>query len=1448
MSNFSDHFANYRVRSKLTLLNVIFLFSLVILGSVVNLLFKSSQTVTILTNEHQFFIEELGSGIEFFYKYKLSENNDDLDNAVTHLKKANEIASTFGNIDSLLNAMPKKEWLPYMNKIYGKGVGFDMSKIELMGDQIIIFSKINPKMLTELMLISKNSSNYLDKSIQLIGSEFAATNSNQLTDIQNNLTKIKNISDSFSEKLFALSKYLLNILYLLIFILVIALGGIVTFISFRISNSISKPINKLAENFKKIAVGNLSTSVSFDSKNEIGELSNAFLKIQIGLQDIIAYSKKVAKGDYSVKLAPKSADDELTVSLNKMADKLEEIKLKTEKENWLQKGINGLDDEMRGNSNVRELSKKIINYLSNFIGFEIGAIYVYDEVLEHLELTGSIGLNTNDLQQTFQIGEGLIGNAALRNSLQVLKTKDKYHRVFSASGEIIPEKIFLLPIHSSNHIQAIIEFASVNEVSENEIEFVNLIKEKIAVNLSASVVRFRNQELLQKTLEQSQILRDRENDLVKNLAEIKIIQEKLIREKALLDSMLQTIPDYVYFKDLDSKFLRISESMVHLFGVNSTDKIIGKSDFDFHTKENAEQYFEEEQKIIRNKNGFIDDIREGIDENNNLLWTSVTKLPMFDETGKCIGTFGISKNVTVIKQLEIEIKGQYKKLTEKQNELSILNNELNHQKEELKSVNEVLKSQEEELRVANEELAEQTKILLRSEKNLQVQQEELRVTNEELELKTNELEMQKKAITDKNSYLVKAQTELEQKAKELEITSKYKSEFLANMSHELRTPLNSLLILSKLLQNNKDGNLNDDQVKSAGIIYKSGRDLLELINEILDLSKIEAGKMNYEFNNISSEEIMNEIMQGFKPVAESKGLYLELNNAEQFPKNIYTDKQRLIQIIRNILSNAFKFTVSGGIKINFGIPNPNTKFSNEQLNSSNTCFISVEDTGVGIPGNKFDAIFEAFQQADGSISRKYGGTGLGLSISKELIRVLGGEIQVESIENVGSVFTIFLPLNQNLSGTGSNSKPETKPDNRFTDESNLPSKDVKPAEKTDANQQQIPVFIEDDRESGLNTIAVLIIHPDKEKAKELLFHCRQKNFNSVVSGNITDGIKLAEKYSPKAIILAEELNLPEEYEKLKNNQSTSQIPIHHVSRFEETVFDDFDDLKTPSTKNNQTPTNNFRDLISEEFSHILIVEDDPSTQQALHLMLKNNDLIMYEAKSGKQALELISAKSFDCVILDLGLPDFSGIELLEKLNAQKIPLPYIIIHTARELSKSEIRELSKFSDSIVIKGIKSDDRLMDEVSIFLHHIENKYPKKTPSKTLSLNTTTVFKGKKILLVDDDIRNIFALAQILEEKGIEVFEAENGEVALDVLNNNKNIDLILMDIMMPIMDGYEAMKIIRANPELQKIPIITLTAKAMKEDYQKAIDCGANDYISKPLDVDKLFELLKIWLFK
>ncbi len=1443
MGKYNIRFSDFNVRSKLYVLIGIFLISLVLLGSVVNLLFKSSQTTTIIVNAERVFVENFDSGIEHFYKFEKSGNEAELQQGLEHLDKAISIASTFSKIDSIITALPREEWVVYLFDIYKEGVDNDISKVKLMGDLINMFSKFNPLMLHETQYAARDAARLGEQIKFQINDYVREPSPANYVRLQSDFEKVHVMTNNFASKIYSLSEYITRRLFLLILFIVLILGSIVTLISILISNSISHPINKLAENFKKVASGNLSSSVSINTKNEIGELSNAFLEIQLGLQNVIRYSKKVAQGDYSTKLNPKSDKDELTLALNKMAERLEQTKIRTDRENWLQKGINGLDDQMRGNFSVRDLSKRILIYLSNFLQVEIGAVYVFDEVLEHLEFTASLGINPELAEKIIQPGEGLIGRAAQLNKLQVIRTKDKYHRIFSATGEIYPEQIYLLPLVSDKRIQAVIELAPVNELSELKREFLELISERISVNLGASVARFRNNELLDKTLEQATVLKARDEELSKKLEENKIIQERLSRETALLNSMLKTLPDYVYFKDVNSKFIRISESMVDLFEAKSSDEIIGKSDFDFHPKKDAQRYFNEEMEIINKGRGFIDEVRQGIDEDGQDLWTSVTKLPMYDENGNCIGTFGISKDVTNIKKLEIEVMERNEKLKAQQEELKTINDQLKLQQEELKTTNEELKAQEEELKVANEELAEQTKILTDNEKHLHIQQEELQVTNEELEAKTSQLEMQKKEILEKNENLLKIQNELKQKARELEQASRYKSEFLANMSHELRTPLNSLLILSKLLGSNKKGNLTDEQVKSINIIYKSGNDLLNLINEILDLSKIEAGKMTYDFGEVKTEEIATEISHSFIPVAENKGLKLEINQSKKFPKVIFTDRQRLLQIIKNLLSNAFKFTNSGSIKVNFGLPDESVRLLNSALNSKNTCFISVQDSGVGIPKSKTEAIFEAFQQADGSISRRFGGTGLGLSISKQLAFVLGGEIHVASTEGVGSVFTIYLPLEKEMTGkfnqpekginTAAIAAPAVKADNETIVQQEI-------AEET------VPFFIEDDRNSILQQLLVLIIHNEKEKAEKLMDLCHKRNFNAVAASTIRDGIKLAEKYLPQAIIISAELNESTELQHLKENKSTQRLPVHLVSRIEDSALEIIEELKTPETEDFQNISKNIEKKLSKEFKQVLVVEDDLATRKAIQMLFENKDIIIHEVKNGQQAYDIISTKPFDCIILDLGLPDFTGNELLKKLNKNNITIPNVIIHTARELDTKELRELHKYSDSIVIKGIKSDERLMDEVTLFLHQVENTLPKTRTIKT-GFNGAG-FKGKKVLVVDDDIRNVFALAQILEDREIEVLEAENGEVAVETLKNNPDTDLVLMDIMMPVMNGYEAMSIIRETPKINEIPIITLTAKAMKEDYQKAIDCGANDYISKPVDVDKLLSLLKIWLFK
>ncbi len=753
-----------------------------------------------------------------------------------------------------------------------------------------------------------------------------------------------------------------------------------------------------------------------------------------------------------------------------------------------------------------------------------------------------------------------------------------------------------------------------------------------------------------------------------------------------------------------------------------------------------------------------------------------------------------------------------------------------------------LQVQQEELRVANEELTEHTKVLTESEKRLQVQQEELRVANEELEERTRQLEIQKEDISLKNRELTETKDKLEFNAKELQQSSQYKSEFLANMSHELRTPLNSLLILSNLLSHNKKGNLTPDQVQSAKIIYKSGTDLLYLINEVLDLSKIEAGKMTFEFGLVNSSDIREEILSGFTATAEEKHLIFEVSTDLGFPDQIETDRYRLMQIIKNLLSNAFKFTGAGKIRVEFMLPSPTAKFTAQGLSKSNCCCIKVEDSGVGIPAEKLEAIFEAFQQADGSISRKFGGTGLGLSISRELIKMLGGEIQLESEVGKGSSFFVYLPVrrgekNNNASQGHAAITPVISPD------TSGPVIDVEIA-----NDKYLPQFLSDDRFEPVSGRTVLVIHSSKPQAERYMQQVRAKNYQVIVAASIADGILLAEKFNPKAVLLSGDLaNNRANYELLKLHTLISKLPVHIITPIEYHGSKEENELKTLETIEFADALKSLESDFILPSQKILVVEDDIQTRKIVRDLLSDLNLYIEEVGFAEDAFRVLSRENFDCIILDLGLPDYSGKELLEKLKVNKINIPKVIVYTGKELSKDEHRVLTAFTNAIILKGLKSDERLMDEVTLFLHQVSKTIPEQK-IKTFSVEEDILFKGKKILVVDDEIRNVFALGKILEERDIEVFEAENGEVAIEMLKENKEIDLVLMDVMMPVMNGYEAMKVIRNTPDIQNVPIICLTAKAMKEDYENALKNGANDYLSKPVNEDKLFAMLKIWLYK
>jgi CheY-like chemotaxis protein/nitrogen-specific signal transduction histidine kinase len=688
-------------------------------------------------------------------------------------------------------------------------------------------------------------------------------------------------------------------------------------------------------------------------------------------------------------------------------------------------------------------------------------------------------------------------------------------------------------------------------------------------------------------------------------------------------------------------------------------------------------------------------------------------------------------------------------------------------------------------------------------------------------------------LEEKNKEVEASKNDIEKKTKQLEISSKYKSEFLANMSHELRTPLNSLLILSKDLSENRKKNLDAVQVESAEIIYKSGHDLLVLINEVLDLSKIEAGKMNVNIEKVSLKNFSHNLLRDFKHQAEQKGLTILCELASDLPDFIHTDSQRLNQILKNLLSNAIKFTENGSVTIRI------EPYTETTLN------ISVTDTGIGISEDKQSAIFEAFQQAEGGTSRKYGGTGLGLSISRELAKLLEGEIKVGSNLNQGSTFSLIIPL--------AIYPPQES-------EQEIPVQPISAPRRSENDVKYLNYpTIQDDRELiKTDDKIVLIIEDDRNFAAILLKQANKKGFKCLSASSGEDGLLLAIKYKPQAIIL--DMGLPgingkQVLHELKVNPSVRHIPVHIISandRSLEPIREGaVEYLMKPIAKEElEQAFNRIENFVDRKIKKLLIIEDSENSRKAIKILIGTGDVECYEAATGKEAIALFENNHIDCIILDIGLPDMTGFELIHTLSEMKgHNLPPIIVYTGKELTKEENNLLHKYSDSIIIKGIKSEERLLDETALFLHRTISSLPKSKQMMIHNLHDKeAIFHSKKILLVDDDMRNIFALSKILQERGMEVIKSEDGKNALKMVEEHSDIDLVLMDIMMPEMDGYEAMKRIRSQIKFRNLPIIALTAKAMKDDKQKCIDAGANDYITKPIDVERLLSLMRVWLSK
>lgn len=1038
------------------------------------------------------------------------------------------------------------------------------------------------------------------------------------------------------------------------------IGLIIFFIS-RTIQIIVGSIYQLKIAADSMAAGNSDILLSIDSNDEIGELATSFERMINVTNEFSENAESIGQGDYSAIIKVRSEQDTLGNALMRMKNNLQKLSYENGIRTWILTGNSELNEKMRGEKDIKELSEGIITYLTPYLNAQMGALYLHEH--NDLRLISSYAYTERrQNKNTFKIGEGLVGQAAAeRKHIKFSDIPDNYLKISSGLGVTIPKNIIVFPFIYEGSVKGVLEFASAHEFKELDLEFLTVVADSIAIAFHTAQSRIQLKEFLEETQRQA----------------------------------------------------------------------------------------------------------------------------------------------------------------------------------------EELETQQEELRQANEELTEKTELLENSEAELKAQQEELQQTNEELEEKANILEEQKEKLEN-------IKMDLENKARELETTGKYKSEFLSNMSHELRTPLNSILILAQLLSENKSKSLTPKEVEFATNICNSGNDLLNLINEILDLSKVEAGKMTLDLENIYIKEVQANAKSMFKEVAKNKKIGFQIKHSSDLNgASITTDRLRLEQILRNLLSNAFKFTSKGG-EVKFEIK----KVKAEDINSDRfkeideVISFSVKDTGIGIPNSKQGLIFEAFQQADGSTKRKFGGTGLGLSISRELAAALGGEIHLESKEDVGSTFILYLPVEFDLENAkGQNDKLEISESKIHPVKINYPP---------EFEEEEPDNIVDNRKDIEPSDKTVLIIEDDKEFASVLLNLINEKGYKGIIATQGNKGLNYARHYKPDAILL--DMKLPvisgeEVLKQLKNDPELRHIPVQIISGFdtkkEGLELGAIDFLSKPVSKGQFYKSfEKLERFLSKKIKNLLIVEDNVTQNKAIKSLIGNGDVKCFSAFSGNEAYDMLTKNNFDCIIVDIGLPDMKDFELLEKIknNEQKRNVP-IIVYTGKDLSREESTKLNKLANTVVLKTVDSHERLFDETTLFLHRVESNLPKEKQNIIRQLHRTDkILQGKNVLIVDDDIRNIYSLSNALEEEGIDCITAENGVEAIQVLKKKKNIDLILMDVMMPQMDGYEATIKIRKLSGFSKIPIIALTAKAMKGDREKCLEVGMSDYIAKPVNIEQLLSLMRVWLYK
>lgn len=1146
----------------------------------------------------------------------------------------------------------------------------------------------------------------------------------------------------------------------------------------------------------------------------IGLIFSIQRNIDHGLDRITNISRDIAEGTLNPAAAATVRKDEfglLASSFYKLAADLHhrtaeerELRLKAEEQAWINTQVSEMALQLQGSVHLQTAARVFIGRLAAAVGGSYGAVYLK----QGGQLNFAAGYAFDESagrREPIQLGSGLVGQCALDQQVIVLQDlPEHYIKVHSALGEASPSSLIVVPIMHEQEVVAVMELAALHPFGYKEHQVIERAGQNmgVLVNTLAGVARI--EELLSETRLQKEELEAQTEELTAQTQELEAQTEELMAQTEELRMQTDQLQDQGEELKMQAESLLTSNEQL----------------------QTQIELTEEQKAEIETQ---ADELRQQTEE----LYASNLELQQQMEI--------TSRQTTEIKAQADELSAANRdmqkqlQLTERQKV------EIADQAEELQAQTNELLDQKEELQAQTEELQAQTDELQAQADELLSQKEELAASNDQLQLQVRLTEQQKE--------------EIQAQAQEIFMAAQYKSEFLANVSHELRTPLNSLLILSQILAENKEGNLEKKQLEYVHTIFSAGKDLLQLIDEILDLAKLEVGKMTPIVEPVAVQDLSNHIFRHFEQQAKKKNLRFDVHSDSRLPDHLMTDGHRLQQIMNNLLSNAIKFTPEQG-SVSLSI-----------RTSGEEAVFSVSDTGIGIAASKLESIFEAFQQADGTTSRKYGGTGLGLTICRELATLLGGRIEVDSVEGKGSTFSLIIPAVE----PGEDALTLAAATFAAADAADMPVSEAGRRENPAFRESFVPDIsisnpkllqyaeMEDDRGNLLSgDTLLLIIEEDAEFAAMLLQLARSRGFKAIVAFQGDQGLALAHAYKPDAILL--DLHLPvldgwSIISRLKSRPELRHIPVHVISTAEENqqslAMGALSFWKKPSDYAElEAAFLQIETYIRRPVKSLLIVEDNKVLRSSLVEFIAHPDVNIIAVGTGREAMEHLASHHFDCMVLDLGLSDISGFDLLEqvKTNRKLQTLP-VIIYTGKDLSKTDEQRLKHYAESIVIKNVRSMERLYDDTALYLHrkHADLPLDKQRLIENLH-NPESAFAGKSILLVDDDMRNIFALSSVLEGYNMEISFAQNGKEALEHLETHPGVELVFMDIMMPEMDGYETMKHIRLRPEYDQLVIIALTARALDEDRVKCLQAGANDYISKPINTTQLVSVLKLWLIQ